>query len=129
MTGWVIRTIGGDCEIAHESSGVRGDQFVEMRAADLFLALDEKGQGQRKIGKFFEQPGNRRHMHQLGPLVVGSSASIQAAAANDWIKRRRGPEFERIGGLHVVVSIHYYMGPFRVTAALGQNDRMQGGLN
>ena len=39
-------------------------------------------------------------------FVVGGAASVKIFAAHGRLERGRGPQIERLGGLHVVVAIN-----------------------
>jgi hypothetical protein len=91
---------------AGQLAGMARQEVVERFGAHLLLTFDEENQiaGQGFAGL---QPGlDRVDVGEVLAFVVADSAGIDVAADPARFEGRRGPEFHRIGRLHVVVSIN-----------------------
>src|SRR5260370_3069069 len=63
------------------------------------------------------------------PLVVGGAAAEEIACAHGGFERRRGPQIQRLGGLHVVVSVKKNGGLAGRFERFRVNQRMHTGRN
>ncbi len=101
------------------------EKLLHARAADLLLPLDHIGQVQRQLRMRLQHPGQRRHVHDRRPLVVGRTAPVEASLAHLRLEGRTRPQVEGVGRLHVVMPVDHHMRPVRIAVPLGQQDRVQ----
>ena len=80
------------------------DPLHDGVAADLFLAVEGEAHVDRKLARSRKLPHGLDEQEQV-PLVVGDSAREEAAVAPGELERRRLPELERVGRLHVEVRV------------------------
>ena len=69
-----------------------------------------------------------RHMDDLRAFVVGGPSPVKATIANFGFKSGTVPKIERIGRLHVVMTVNDQMRQRRVPAS-AENDGMYRGLD
>ncbi len=105
LVGAPHRAVGRQHEIGAQLLGVRRDEGAEMRAAALFLALDHQLEVDRQLAGGLEERFRRLDRDQHRPLVIRHAARIEAVVAHLRLERRRLPLLQRIGRLHVVVSV------------------------
>ncbi len=67
------------------------------------------------------------HVHLA--LVIGSAAAVQIPVALGGLKRRRLPEFEGVGGLHIVMAVTQDRGLARGVQPVGVHQGVLIGLN
>ena len=84
---------------------VGDDEVVEVRAADLFLALEDDPDVHRQLAVLLQMRLDRLEVHEDLALVVGRSAGVDLAVADRRLEGRRLPQVERIDRLHVVVAV------------------------
>ena len=121
------RAIGRDDGVSREQRLVLADEGVEVAAADLFLALEHEldVDGQTTRGREERLGHGDRNQHR--PLVVGDAAGVEAAVAHRRRPRRAVPFVERVGRLHVVVSVHQHRRLARRAQPLAVDDRVAAG--
>src|SRR5262249_36715282 len=91
--------------VGAEQLDVPADDRVEVRAADLLLALDDPPDPDRKLAVLLaERPDDRETNGEL-TLVVARAAREQLAVALRRFEGRRLPEVERVARLDVVVVV------------------------
>ncbi len=95
-----------------------------MVAADLFFPFDKKSHVHRQRTGGANPGLNRFDMCEQLALVVRGPSSIDAAVANLWFERRRGPFLQRIRWLDIVVSVDQHRGPIAAFNAFTIDDRM-----
>src|ERR1700754_697431 len=84
-----------------------GDEFGQVRAADLFLPFDDEFYiGWKGIG--LHHGLKRLYVHIKLPLVVGAATGVDLPVFDDRIERPAMPELEGIGWLYVVMAIDQY---------------------
>ena len=81
------------------------DERLEVRAADLLLALEDDADVDRQRPGLPEVRLERLDVHEQLPLVVGGAAREQLVVAHRRLERRRRPQLERVDRLHVVVPV------------------------
>ena len=114
QTGGDGRRVGGDHarvgnedDVALEQVFVLLTEAVELRAADLLLALKHELDVALQ-GAGFHQVLERFGVHERLTLVVVGTASPNLAVLDDGLERLGVPELDRIHGHHVVVAIDQY---------------------
>ena len=80
------------------------DPVDDRAAADLLLAVEREADVDRQRALVGELP-RRLDEHEHVPLVVGDPAGVELAVAPGQLERRRLPELERVGRLHVEVRV------------------------
>jgi hypothetical protein len=82
------------------------DELVQLCAADLLVAFDEKldRHRQRTAARFLQRADREQPRHQMA-LVVADPTRVQRIAIAPHVERRPGPQVERLRGLHVVVVV------------------------
>ena len=81
------------------------DERLQMRAADLLLALDGELDSRRKATGDGMHRAHRGDTRDELPLVVRYSAPVDAAIADLGGEGRRLPQVQRLLRLHVVVVV------------------------
>ena len=112
------QAVGDRGHAARQHGGVRDDQRVglelglvvvhiipEVFAADLLFAFDDHLEVDRQLPGRLPQGIERANVNVHLAFVVGGAAAIEIAVANGRLEGRRGPQFERLGRLHVVVPV------------------------
>ena len=99
-----------------------------MRAARLFLALDEEDKVDRQGPLFAEEVDGAEQMGEDLALVVGRSAGKDALVADGWFEGRGGPEVKWFFRLDVVMSVNEHSGFSRGLGAVGQNSGVSAGF-
>src|SRR6266849_4897706 len=89
------------------------------RATDLLLALDQKRQITRKLRARFQIGLDGFEVREVLAFVVARAAAKKRAPRQARLERRRFPKLERLGRLHVVVSINQIVRPGGSVAAWG----------
>ncbi len=121
------RRIGDDDRVALEPLGVRLDERREMVAPDLFFALGQNDDVDRQAATHDEVRLERLDVREQLPFVVDRSAREDLAVAHRRLERRRRPELERLGRLHVVMPVHEHRRlAWPRATPLGQHDGMAG---
>ena len=121
--------VGKEHEIAVQPMPVPLQEPQKAGTSHLFLALDEEREAQRQARIPFEEPADRRNVRHQRALVVGRAAPPEAALPLHRLERRRPPQLQRIRRLDVIVAVDDDVRPRGGPAALGENDRMQFGLD
>ena len=85
--------------------GVFRDVFRHRFSADFFFSFDQKlhVHRQRAVHRAQRFHGFDVHVHLA--LVVAGSAGVEISVADGGLKRRRGPQLQRIGRLDVVMAV------------------------
>ena len=99
------RRVGDHDDVGFERVLVRDDEVVEVRAADLFLALENDPDVHRQPAVLLQVRLDGLEVHEDLALVVGRAARVDLAVADGRLERRRLPQVERIDRLHVVVAV------------------------
>src|SRR5262249_60940949 len=104
-----------------QQPGVAADDLVEVRTADLLLALDDPADADRRLAGGVAQRADHRQAHRELALVVGRAAREQLAVAQRRLERRRVPPLDRVDRLDVVVVVEEdrEAGPARLVAVDG----------
>jgi hypothetical protein len=101
-------------------------KFRETRGADLFFAFDEESDAQRQIRAALEQAGERGDRNQVRALVVGRTPAVDLTIADDGLESGGSPKVQRVGRLHVVVTVKDDVRPLLRTATAAEHDRVEG---
>ena len=91
--------------VGAQQAGVHLGEGGKVRAADLFLALDDPANGDRQFAVCGQQGSYRSQAGGDLALVVGSAPGVQFAIAHGGLKGRRVPQVKRVGRLHVIVIV------------------------
>ncbi len=78
---------------------------MQMNAADFFLALDQPFNLEGQLALVFLPGFDGVNARDELALVVAGPARIKIAVANRRLERRRLPQIQRLGRLHVVVVV------------------------
>src|SRR3954467_3384222 len=97
---------------------MRLDELLEIFAPDFFFALGEDDDVHRELSARREVRLDRLDVQIELAFVVDGAARQNFSVANRRVERRRLPELERFGGLHVVVTINEQRRLARCTAPL-----------
>lgn len=101
---------------------------LETRRPDLFFALDDDFDVDRKPAARSQVRFDCGEMHEHLALVVDRAAAVDIAAAHFGFKRRALPKRERIDGLHVVVPVDQHRRLSRRAEPLAVGERVAAGL-
>jgi hypothetical protein len=80
------------------------DPFDDGLTADLLLGVEREPEVDRKLARLGEL-ARRLDEHEEMRLVVGDAAGVEPPVALGQLERRRLPEVERVGRLHVEVRV------------------------
>ena len=125
-------------------AGVRDDDGVAFQfgtiffqkdgkvfAADFLLTFNHKSQVAGQGSSGFEIGLDGLQVGEVLALVVGAAARVNGTSLNARLERRRIPQVERLGRLHVVVAVYHEVrraAPATITVRrLGNDDGMAGG--
>src|SRR3954454_21317571 len=97
--------VADDRDVSREPVPVRLEPGVEMDGARLLLALEDIADVHRHRTTRREESSCGHDMGVDLALVVGGTAGEEPVADHDRLERRRGPQVERVHGLHVVVAV------------------------
>jgi len=84
---------------------VRRDDVAEVDAPGLLLALDDPLDRDRQFAVPVAQGMDRGEARRDAALVVCGAAGVELAVALGRLERRRVPQIQRAGRLHVVVIV------------------------
>src|SRR5688572_4564722 len=98
-----------------------------MLTADLLLAFDDEGQVAGQFSPGFQIRFHGVQVREVLALVITRPAAEQGALIDARLKRRRGPQFEWLGGLDVVVAIDEITGPLRTMRSFRDDDGVAAG--
>jgi len=101
-------------------------EFREARGADLLFAFDQEGDAQGQVRAALEQAGEGDDRDQVRALVVGRATSPDLTVTDDRLESGRSPQIQRVGRLHVIVTVKDDVRPFLRTAAAAEHDRVEG---
>src|SRR5262249_45058179 len=94
-----------EARVRLEQGGVLARKGVEVRAADLLLALDDPADPDRQLPLGLQQrPDGGQPCRDL-PLVVRRAPGVEPSVSNRRLEWRRFPQLERVDGLDVVVVV------------------------
>jgi hypothetical protein len=96
-------------------------------AAHFLFTFDQKFDIQRQCAVHCAQGFDGFDVHIHLTLIVGGAAAVEIAVAEGRLERRARPQLERIGGLHVIVSIAQDGGLAECMKPVGIYQRMFGG--
>ena len=99
--------IGNDRDIAPQRFLIFREKISQIAAADFFFALDHEMQVDRQIAVLLERFLDPENVRENLPFVVGRAARKNVAVFQHRIERRRIPQIERIGRLHIVMSVNH----------------------
>ena len=119
--------VGRQHEIGLQLVGMGAHEILEMRAAELLLALDHQLEVDRQPACGLEIGLRRLDRNQHRPLVVRDAAGVEAVVADLWRERRAEPFLQRVGRLHVVVPVHQDGRLAGRTQPAACHDRVAGG--
>ena len=125
--GGELAAVADDHAIARQAIGVFGEVFLQPLAADFLFALDEELEVQRQTALDGDPGLDALQVREQLALVVGGAAGVELAVAAGGLERGRGPFFQRIGRLHVVVAVDQGRGGAGHRRRLGVDQRMAGG--
>ena len=97
--------VGHHDHVAGQPLGVVDQQGLEVRAADLLLALDQELEVDRQAAVGGQQTPGRLDLVQRLALVVDGAPGPALAVDDDRGEGRRRPGIERVDRLHVVVAV------------------------
>src|SRR5689334_13706558 len=80
----------------------------DVRAADLLLALKQHHDIARECAVAGKQRLDRQQLREVLALVVAGAARVDPPIADGRLKRRRDTGAERVGRLHVVVTVQQH---------------------
>ena len=104
--------------------GVGPDVRLDRPAAALLFAFDQDLHIDRQGSPGGEVALDRFEKREDLPFVVGRPAGVEASAAPRGLERGRGPQVERVRGLHVVMAVGQHGGPSRGPAPLAIRERV-----
>ncbi len=99
------RRVGDDDHVGGEILLVGANEVVEVDAADFLFALDEEPDIDGQAARLLDVRLDRLDVHEHLALVVRRPARVDFAVANRGFKGGRGPEFEGVDRLNVVVPV------------------------
>ena len=99
-------------------------KISEIAAADFFFAFNDEMQIHRQIALLLERFLNAENVREDLALVVRRTARKDVAIFQDRLERRRFPQLERIGRLHIVVTVNQNGAPAFLMFVLRPNNRM-----
>ena len=108
---------------------VLAQEFGQVRAADLLLALDDEGEVAGQGGAGLEIGFDGLEVGEVLAFVISAAAGEEVAAFHAGFEGRGLPEFERLGRLDIVVAVHNVVGLAGAGGArgFGDDDGMAGG--
>ena len=119
------RRIADDHRVAREALRLTLDEACEVRTADLLLAFGEHDDVHRQRAARAEVRLERLDVQVQLSLVVDGAARVDAAVPHGRLERRRLPQLERLGGLHIVVTVDEHRRcAIAGLAPLADDDRM-----
>src|SRR5688572_19059094 len=95
-----------------------------MIAAYFLFTLGDEHDVHWKLSARREMRLECFHVKEELALVVHGSARVDVAVSHRRLERRRRPELERLGWLHVIVAVHQDSRSFRCPAPLADHDWM-----
>ena len=122
------RRVGDDDDVAREPLAFAREKRLEVRRADLFFAFDDDLDVDRQLAVDAQVRFDRGEVHQALALVVDRAAPVDLAVAHRRFERRRRPELERIGRLHVVMAVDQDRRRARRAEPRAVRDRMAAGF-
>jgi hypothetical protein len=102
------------------------EEFRETRGADLFFAFDQERDTQRQVRAALEQAGERDDRNQVRALVIRRTTAPDLTIAHDGLEGWGSPEIQRVGRLHVIVSVEDDVRPFLRTTTAAEHDWVEG---
>jgi hypothetical protein len=87
------------------------DVLLDDGAAALLLALEHHAEVDRQPAGPLQPALRRQQERERRPLVVGAAAGAHLAVDDRRLERRRLPQLQRLGRLHVVVAVDQQRGP------------------
>ena len=115
-----VRHVGYQNRVRAHALRLALQQIEQHLGPVLLFALDEKA----KVHRRPRRRGDRLEQAEDLPLVVGRTARVDPFVALRRLERRRRPLRERIGRLHVVMSVNQQRRRARHVGAFAPNDRM-----
>ena len=97
--------IGRKHDIAGQRIAPRAHQPGKINAADFLFGLEDETQVDRRFLSGQEERFCRQNRQQHRGLVVADAAAVESSVPRGEDKRRRVPQFERFGRLHVHVAV------------------------
>ena len=80
-------------------------ELRETRGADFLFALNQEGDAQREVRTALKQTRERGNCDEVWSLVIRGATSPDLTVAHDGLKSGRRPEIQRVGWLHVIMTI------------------------
>lgn len=125
----VLAGIADDHDVTAAAFLLVFEKPVQVVAADFFFALDDELHVHRQRADRLQPRLDRLDVRVHLPLVVGGAAGVDAAITDGRLEGGRLPAIERIGRLHVVVTVDQGRRRSRGTRPFAVHDRMPGGLD
>ena len=119
--------IGDGRDIAAQFVAMFSQKRRQVRATDLLFAFDQEDHVDGKFSVLSERFLDADDVRENLAFVVGRAAGIDHAGFDARLERRRFPQIERIGGLHVVMAVDEHRRPARAMVAAGEDHRMPAG--
>ncbi len=123
------RGVGDDRHVARQPVAMLGEKRLEVRRADLFLALDDDLHVERQCAAHAQVRLDRGEVHEHLALVVDAAAPVELAVADLRVERRRRPKIERVDRLDVVVAVDHDRRLAGRAEPLAVGDRVAAGLD
>ncbi len=122
----IHRRVGYQRDVGFQLRRILGDILRHRFAADLLFAFDQKLQIDRQGPVHRTQGLDSFDVHVHLPFVVGRTAGVNISIAQNGLKRRRLPQLQRIGRLHIVMPITQHRRLSWSVQPIGVNQRMLG---
>jgi hypothetical protein len=122
--GRVVLRVGHDRGVRLDQLRVLVQELEQHLTPRLLLALDQEPDVDGRLaplGDGLERLDDREEL----PLVVGRAARVEVAVTDRRLVRRRVPQLQRLGRLHVVVPVDHHGGLPRHVRALGVHHRVR----
>ena len=121
--------IGNERDIAVQRVAIVAQESRQTSAADFLFAFDDEMQVHGQVALLFHRLLEAEDVREDLAFVVCRTAREDEAVFQDWIERRRIPEFERIGRLHIVVTVNHHGLAAGLMLVFRPDDRMAGSGN
>ncbi len=119
--------IGNHNHVAGQFFPVLLDELGKTAAAHFLLPFQKENHIHGKVAAVLaEQFLHAQDMGEQLPLVVRSAAGVNSSVPHFRLKRVGFPQFHRIYGLHVVMTVNQHGGLSFLPRAAGQHDGVEG---
>ncbi len=122
-----LTSVRTEDQIAGQAVTVGRNKFRQLRAADLLLTFKKTFKVDRQPPGTAEQCFHGQNRYQHIALVVGSPPGINAIVFDRRLKRRPGPQIQRINRLCVKMSVNQNGGFIACVQPIAINDWMPTG--